>query len=122
MSFGNTASSYSLHFAVSHGIANTAKLLDLIRHKDERVRDVKFVEVMACPGGCVDGGGTPHPHTKSTFANRIKSIYNIDSMASIRKSHENPFIQSIYKEFLGEPCGHLAHELLHTHYENHPKP
>ena len=110
-----------LKVAVSHGISTTAKLLDMIRSKDERVRDVKFIEVMACPGGCVVGGGTPQPKGKSTFTHRLSGIYNIDASMKIRKSHENPIIKSLYKEYLGEPCGHLAHELLHTHYKHHPK-
>ena len=111
-----------LKVAVSHGIANTSKLLDMLRNHDERVRDVKFIEVMACPGGCVVGGGTPQPKQKSTFDNRLKGIYNIDKKMNVRLSHENPLIKTIYKEYLGKPSSHLAHELLHTHYTEHPKP
>ena len=111
-----------LKVAVCHGIANTAKLLDMIRSKDPRIADVKFIEVMACPGGCVVGGGTPQPKCKNTFDNRLSGVYRIDSGMNIRLSHENPIIKTLYKDLLGKPNSHIAHELLHTHYREHPKP
>ncbi|MBR4411652.1 MAG: iron hydrogenase small subunit, partial [Firmicutes bacterium] len=79
------------------------------------------IEVMACPGGCVNGGGQPHqPADVRNFtdlrAERAKALYSEDAAMTLRKSHENPVIQELYKEFLGEPGGHKAHELLHTHY------
>lgn len=110
-----------LKVAVAHGIANTEKLLNKLREKDPEFKDVKFIEVMACPGGCVCGGGTPQPKDKQTIENRLKGIYGIDSAMECRKSHENPIVKSLYKEFLEKPNSHKAHELLHTHYVSHPK-
>ena len=75
------------------------------------------IEVMACPGGCIDGGGQPlHHGDVNKVKARWEAIYKADKDMPLRKSHDNPSIQAIYKEFLGEPCGHLSHELLHTHY------
>ena len=80
-----------------------------------------FVEMMACPGGCIHGGGQPvvDAYTRATVdvkAERAKALYTEDEKATLRKSHENPVIQKLYADFLGEPCGHKSHELLHTHY------
>ena len=80
-----------------------------------------FVEVMACPGGCINGGGQPivDANTRATTdfkALRASALYSEDEKATIRKSHENPVIKQLYDDFLGEPCGHKSHELLHTHY------
>jgi iron only hydrogenase large subunit-like protein len=87
----------------------------------QKVRDGKadwhFIEIMACPGGCLGGGGQPIPTTPEIRQKRADAIYEEDSDMKIRKSHENPEIQAIYKEFLGEPLGHKSHELLHTHYK-----
>jgi iron only hydrogenase large subunit-like protein len=78
---------------------------------------------MACPGGCIAGGGQPYFAAEHTFpmdpkiiAKRRKALYNIDSEKTIRKSHENPFIKKIYADFLGQPGSEKAHRLLHTHY------
>jgi NADH-quinone oxidoreductase subunit G/NADP-reducing hydrogenase subunit HndD len=76
---------------------------------------------MACPGGCVNGGGQPIVNSKTKEqidirAERAKAIYDEDKAMPIRKSHKNPYIKQIYDEFLGEPNSHLSHELLHTHY------
>lgn len=113
-----------VRIAVVHGLANTAKLLEAMK-KGEAAYD--FVEVMACPGGCVDGGGTPRRHNDylSTQKARTAGIYSIDKARTIRQSHNNPDVIRLYKEYLKEPCGHLSHDLLHTHYQNRmaqPKP
>jgi iron only hydrogenase large subunit-like protein len=72
---------------------------------------------MACPGGCLGGGGQPIPTSPSIRAARAKAIYGEDRAYSVRKSHENPAILGVYKEFLTDgPAGHKSHELLHTHY------
>ena len=76
---------------------------------------------MACPGGCVNGGGQPIVPGKVRMdcdirAERAKALYAEDKALPLRKSHDNPYIKKIYEEFLGEPCGHKSHELLHTHY------
>jgi NADH-quinone oxidoreductase subunit G/NADP-reducing hydrogenase subunit HndD len=99
--------------AVAHGLANARKLMDLVQSGEA---DYTFIEVMACPGGCLGGGGQPQPTTPEIRMKRLQAIYSIDKDMPIRKSHENPAIQELYREFLGEPLGHKSHELLHTHY------
>ncbi|MBQ7050598.1 MAG: iron hydrogenase small subunit, partial [Firmicutes bacterium] len=74
-----------------------------------------FIEIMACPGGCVNGGGQPHHFGDlSIIQDRQAALCNEDASKTIRKSHENPSIKKIYDEFLGQPGSHVAHELLHT--------
>ncbi len=75
-----------------------------------------FIEVMGCPGGCITGGGQPRSNDPDVRAKRLQNLYDEDESKAIRKSHENPYIISFYKEYLGDPNGHLAHKLLHTHY------
>ncbi|MBO7646637.1 MAG: iron hydrogenase small subunit [Bacteroidales bacterium] len=103
-----------LNIGIAHGLKNARKLLE-----DIKAGKCNFhaIEVMACPGGCIDGAGQPLHHGNSDVIKaRWEAIYRADKEMPIRKSHENPSIQAIYKEFLGEPCGHKSHELLHTHY------
>jgi iron only hydrogenase large subunit-like protein len=83
----------------------------------------QVIEVMACPGGCIGGGGQPYPPEElkvldpELLAKRAQALYSIDSGKKLRKSRENPAVQELYDEFLGEPGSEKAHELLHTHYE-----
>ncbi|MDI3546921.1 MAG: NADP-reducing hydrogenase subunit HndD [Halanaerobiales bacterium] len=98
--------------AVAHGLGNVRKLMEMIKAGKE----YHFVELMACPGGCIGGGGQPIPTTDEIRQKRIDSIYQIDKNKKLRKSHENPYIKKLYDEYLGEPGSHRAHELLHTHY------
>jgi len=107
--------------AVCQGINNTQKLLKQIKEGDPAVKNLKFVEVMACPGGCVCGGGTTRPRTKKIIEKRLDATYKIDKTSAVRSSHENADLMECYKRFLGEPNGHKAHELLHTHYSAKPK-
>ena len=103
-----------LNIGIAHGLGNARKLLE-----DIKAGKCQFhaIEIMACPGGCIDGGGQPLHHGNSDVIKaRWEAIYRADKEMPIRKSHENPSIQAIYKEYLGEPCGHKSHELLHTHY------
>jgi len=102
-----------LKVAVSHGLANTRRLLERIRSGEATYH---FVEVMTCPGGCIGGGGQPRFTDDSVRLKRISAIYAEDESKKLRKSHDNPAIQELYKEFLGVPLGHKSHELLHTHY------
>lgn len=103
-----------LNIGIAHGLGNARKLLEQIK---EGKCQFHAIEVMACPGGCIDGAGQPLHHGNSDVIKaRWEAIYQADREMPIRKSHENPSIQAIYKEFLGEPCGHKSHELLHTHY------
>ena len=83
--------------------------------------DFDFVEVMACPGGCIMGGGQPIKSAKTrnvvdVFKKRSSSLYKIDEKSKIRKSHENPYLKEVYKEYLGSTGSHEAHKFLHTHY------
>lgn len=112
--------------AVAHGSANAKKLLDKIRAGEA---DYHFIEVMGCPGGCVNGGGQPiQPSSVRSWTDlrkeRAKAIYEEDRSLPIRKSHKNPAMDMIYGEYFGTPGSHKAHELLHTHYtarENYPE-
>ncbi|HOI35207.1 MAG TPA: [FeFe] hydrogenase, group A, partial [Mesotoga infera] len=104
--------------AVVHGGSNVVQLMDKIRSGEKFYH---FVEVMACPGGCIGGGGQPKSSKPGYLQKRMEAIYNIDRDSKIRKSHENPAITKIYEEYLGKPLGHLSHELLHTHYKNNQK-
>lgn len=103
-----------INIGIAHGLKNARKLLE-----DIKAGKCNFhaIEIMACPGGCIDGGGQPLHHGNGDIIKaRWEAIYQADKNMPLRKSHENPSIQTLYKEFLGEPCGHKSHELLHTHY------
>ncbi|WP_373850728.1 NADH-dependent [FeFe] hydrogenase, group A6 [Bacteroides heparinolyticus] len=103
-----------IHIGIAHGLANARKLLESVRDGKEQFH---AIEVMACPGGCIGGAGQPYHHGNSEIIKkRFEAIYREDEGKPIRKSHENPSIKKLYEEFLGEPCGHKSHELLHTHY------
>jgi iron only hydrogenase large subunit-like protein len=98
---------------VANGLANARTLLDKIASGEA---DYHFVEIMACPGGCIGGGGQPIPTSLDIRQKRANAIYEEDRNYELRKSHDNPFVQKLYEEFLGKPNSHKAHELLHTHY------
>lgn len=109
--------------AVAHGLANAQTIMEEIKSGKA---DYQFVEIMACPGGCITGGGQPIKNAKiqeevDIHKKRAEAMYSIDEKSVIRKSHENPVLKQIYKEFLGEPNGELAHKLLHTHYSKKEK-
>jgi len=100
--------------AVAHGLANARKLMDRIV---EGTADYHFIEIMACPGGCVGGGGQPLPWFKDKLKLRAEALYHDDKdVQEFRQSHENPSIKKLYETFLKEPMGELSHKLLHTHY------
>ncbi len=108
----------TLNVAVASGTANARKLLDDV--KAGKV-DVQFIEVMGCPGGCVNGGGQPHQpaevrETIDLRAVRAAVLYKDDAESDLRKSHENSAVKKLYDEYFGEPNSHKAHEILHTHY------
>jgi NADH-quinone oxidoreductase subunit G len=111
-----------IRIAVAHQMGNIAAVLDEIRAARDAGKETPyhFVEVMACRGGCIGGGGQPYGCTDEIRKQRTAGIYTDDEKSSYRCSHQNPFIQQVYKEFLGEPNGHKAHELLHTKYEERP--
>jgi iron only hydrogenase large subunit-like protein len=99
--------------AVAHGLGNARKLLERIRTGEA---DYHFIEIMACPGGCVGGGGQPIPVNNEIRALRAQALYNEDCALTYRKSHDNPSIKKVYEEYLGQPLGEKSHHLLHTHY------
>jgi NADP-reducing hydrogenase subunit HndD len=103
-----------LNVAVAHGLANAKKLMKSVESGESNYH---FIEIMGCPGGCIGGGGQPIPTSPEIRKKRTEAIYEEDMNKPIRKSHENPEVVEVYKEFLGEPLGHKSHELLHTHYK-----
>ena len=114
-----------VNVAVAHGLANAAKLMKIVQ---EGKKQYHFIEVMACPGGCVGGGGQPLVTSGQRVAMdeeyqsvRMKAIYAEDRGKELRKSHDNPAINEIYEKFLKKPLGEKSHHLLHTHYEARSK-
>jgi iron-only hydrogenase group A len=101
--------------AVVSGLGNTRKLLDEIRAGR---KDLHFIEVMTCPGGCINGGGQPIGADINAARARMQALYKIDQSEKIRVSHKNPYISRLYDEFLGKPLGEKSHHLLHTHYNS----
>jgi iron-only hydrogenase group A len=102
-----------LKVAIAHGLVNANKIMKLVR---EGKSPYHFVEIMACPGGCIGGGGQPIPTSMEIRNNRMKAIYSEDEHMVLRKSHENPDVIAVYREFLDKPNSHKSHELLHTRY------
>ncbi len=103
---------------VASGLSNAKKVLEDVKSGKA---DYQFIEIMSCPGGCVNGGGQPiQPasvrNTTDIRADRAKAIYKSDAKGKIRKSHENPIVQTLYKDYFGSPNSHKAHEVLHTEY------
>jgi iron-only hydrogenase group A len=102
-----------LKVAIAHGLLNANKLMKMVR---DGKASYHFIEIMGCPGGCIGGGGQPIPTSLAIRQKRMKAIYSEDEHMTLRKSHQNPDVIAIYKEFLDQPNGHKSHELLHTHY------
>jgi NADP-reducing hydrogenase subunit HndD len=115
-----TLAGVEINIAVSNGLTNAKAVLEAIKSGGKQYH---LVEIMACPGGCVAGGGQPYPPFTMDVLDpelprlRAKALYKIDSDKQLRRSHENPAIEHLYQEFLGEPNGEKAHHLLHTHYQ-----
>jgi iron only hydrogenase large subunit-like protein len=103
-----------IRIGIAHGLGNARKLLEEIKAGTSQYH---AIEIMACPGGCIGGGGQPlHHGDASILKARTRAIYAEDRNKPIRKSHENPHIIKLYEEFLGKPMSEKAHHLLHTHY------
>jgi NADH-quinone oxidoreductase subunit G/NADP-reducing hydrogenase subunit HndD len=107
-----------LKAAVAHGLANARKLLEAVKAGQKTYH---FIEVMACPGGCLGGGGQIIPTDNDVRQKRMQAIYEADKSMRLRKSHENPVVQQLYRDFLIKPLSHRAHELLHTDYTPRPR-
>ena len=110
-----------LHFAVAHGLGNAHRLLQKVQKGEEQYH---FIEIMGCPGGCIGGGGQPYaragegtPLDIENLQKRAQALRSIDTGKKLRSSFENPDVQRIYEEYLGEPNSEKAHKLLHTHYK-----
>ena len=108
----------TLKVAVASGLANAKIVMDKVRSGEA---DYQFIEIMACPGGCVNGGGQPHLSYKDSVLTDIRKVradmlYANDQSSEIRKAHENPAIADLYKDYLGQPGSEKAHDLLHTTY------
>lgn len=99
--------------AAASGLGNARKLLEEVR---KGRKDLHFVEIMTCPGGCINGGGQPVARNKAAVAERMRALYNIDASEKLRTSHANKAVQQLYKDFLGKPLGEKSHHLLHTKY------
>ena len=118
-----TLAGVTVNVAIASGLANARKIIESIKSGE---KNYTFVEVMACPGGCVNGGGQPYVHDEVRNSMDLKTLraqalYDYDSDSKVRCSHENATVTKLYEEFFGEPNSHKAHELLHTTYVERPK-
>ena len=112
-----------IRIIVSSGLGNARKVMEMVKNG---TAEADFIEIMACPGGCIMGGGQPIKSSKTRRKYDVRklradALYTIDEKSTIRKSHQNPVLKEIYKDFFGEPNGHKAHELLHTEYAKREK-
>ena len=109
-----------IRVAVAHGLGNCNQLMETIRKEPDKYH---FVEIMGCPGGCVGGGGQPYaqantiPLDEEALKKRAQALYDLDRGKTIRRSHDNPDVQKLYKEFLQSPLSSVSHKYLHTHYQ-----
>jgi NADH-quinone oxidoreductase subunit G/[NiFe] hydrogenase diaphorase moiety small subunit len=111
----------ALKVAVAHGTANAKKVMEDIK-AGGKFSECHFIEFMACPGGCLGGGGQPIPTNEEIRNKRANAIYTEEESLPVRKSHENEHVTTLYDKFLTDgPCGHLSHKLLHTHYTKRGK-
>ncbi|MDO5562460.1 MAG: NADH-dependent [FeFe] hydrogenase, group A6 [Synergistaceae bacterium] len=108
----------TVKLAVAHTLKNARVLMDKVRAGEA---DYHFIEVMACPGGCIGGGGQPTPVNKEIRAARTAAVYRDDEANVLRQSHKNPDIIALYDKWLGKPLGEKSHHLLHTHYNAQPR-
>ncbi|MDD3287594.1 MAG: NADH-dependent [FeFe] hydrogenase, group A6 [Alphaproteobacteria bacterium] len=104
--------------AIAHGLANARKIMNDVRAGKSSYH---FIEIMACPGGCIGGGGQPIPTSPAIRKKRAAAIYVADEKLPLRKSHDNAEVKKLYKDFLVAPLGHKSHDLLHTHYTKRGK-
>jgi len=113
---------HEINVAVAHGLGNAHALMEIVKKEPGRYQ---FVEIMGCPGGCIGGGGQPYaaansiPLDTECLKARAGALYDNDRKKTIRRSHDNPEVQRLYREYLGRPLSAKAHDLLHTHYKQH---
>ncbi len=112
----------NLKVAIAHGMANVSKLMDEVRKARDEGKEppYHFIEVMACKGGCIGGGGQPYHTDEEVRKKRIMGIYSDDEKSEVRCSYQNPEIIKIYEDYLGEPLSEKSHHLLHTKYQSRP--
>ena len=118
-----TVGKTTVKVAVASGLGNARKVIEDIKSGK---KDYTFVEIMACPGGCINGGGQPYIHDEvrnntDLKALRAKALYDYDKTRKVRTSHTTPAVETLYKEYFGTPNSHKAHELLHTTYSKRDK-
>ena len=118
-----TVGKTTVKVAVASGLGNARKVIESIKSGE---KNYAFVEIMACPGGCINGGGQPYVHDEvrnnvDLKAVRAKALYDYDANSKMRASHDNPAVDILYKEYFGSPNSHKAHELLHTTYHEREK-
>jgi len=111
-----------VRIAVAHGLGNVEQVVNRVREAKAKGEPLPwhFIEVMACPGGCVGGGGQPYGVTDEVRTKRAKGLYTEDTAGMWRNSHDNPYIQALYQEYLEKPLSEKSHHLLHTHYQVRP--
>jgi NADH-quinone oxidoreductase subunit G len=111
-----------LRIAIAHGLGNVEYILNKVRDAKLNNKEMPyhFIEVMACPGGCVGGGGQPYMVTDELRIKRAQALYEDDDQKQVRCSHQNPYIKRLYKEFLGKPLSEKSETLLHVHYKARP--
>jgi iron-only hydrogenase group A len=111
-----------LKIAIAHGLSNVEYIIKKVQEakKNNQEMPYHFIEVMACPGGCVGGGGQPYMVTDELRIKRAQALYQDDDQKQIRCSHQNPYIKRLYQEFLGKPLGEKSEKLLHVHYKARP--
>jgi NADH-quinone oxidoreductase subunit G len=108
----------SLNVAVCHQMRNVREFLAQI---EEKKKLYHFIEIMACPGGCIGGGGLPQSRDENVISKRTEGIYSLDERMVVRKSHENVAVKSLYRDLLQQPLSPISHQLLHTHYSPRPR-
>jgi iron-only hydrogenase group A len=111
-----------LKIAIAHGLSNVEYIINKVREakKNNQEMPYHFIEVMACPGGCVGGGGQPYMVTDELRIKRAKALYEDDDQKEVRTSHQNPYVKRLYQEYLGKPLGEKSEKLLHVHYKARP--
>ncbi len=104
--------------AIVHSLSNARKIMEEIKVNP---RKYDFIEVMACPGGCIGGGGQPKPTTMEIVQKRAQAIYQQDKILKIRQAHRNPEIHKLYLDFFQKPLSEISHKYLHTSYQDKPQ-